>query len=141
MNFRSQSFPQILLFGAGMVFGGLIALFTWGMLRQDDPASSLFWFELPHQDKILHFVAFGMMAVPAGLVLPRRYLGFIFMCMTALAAGMEIAQEASNMGRTGSVYDFIASTLGALVACAGLLFLRRMLSRKFDTNTDNIAEA
>ncbi|WP_382167270.1 hypothetical protein [Hirschia litorea] len=136
----SQTLPQFLLFAAGTVFGGLVAFFTWGMLSPGDPSAAFLPTIVPHQDKFLHFIAFGMMAFPAGIVLPRRYLGFVLMSLVALAAGMEFAQDASRLGRQSSWVDFLASSLGALVACAFLLLCRRAYGRKRDKQTISAAE-
>lgn len=141
MSISSQTLPQFLLFAAGTVFGGLVAFFTWGMLTPGDPSQSFLPFNLPYQDKILHFVAFGMMAVPAGIVLPRRYLGFICMSLIALAGGMELAQEASGLGREGSMKDFIASGLGAGLACFAVLIVRRAFGRYRDKQNSTVYSA
>ncbi len=140
MSISSQTLPQILLFAAGTVFGGLVAFFTWGMLSPGDPSQSFLPIFMPHQDKFLHFVAFGMMAFPAGIVLPRRYLGFVLMSLIALAAGMEFAQAASNTGRQSSWIDFWASSIGALSACTFLLICRRAYGRVREKQAVSAAE-
>ena len=141
MSFSTQTLPQFLLFAAGTVFGGLVAFFTWGMLTPGDPSARFLPFDLPYEDKILHFVAFAMMAIPAGVVLPRRYLGFICMSLVALAAGMEFAQGAGGVGREASLKDFIASAAGAGMACVFVLYARRAYGRMRDRQLENVASA
>ncbi len=137
----SRTLPQFILFAAGTVFGGLVAFFTWGMLSPGDPSSAFMPFEIPYQDKFLHFVAFAIMALPAGIVLPRRYLGFICMSLIALAAGMEFAQHASGVGRQASLFDFIASSLGAGLAGLLVLYSRRAYGRYRQKQSKNEAFA
>lgn len=112
MKMTPNTFAHLAMFLAGTIFGGLIAFFTWGMLSPGDPSKAFLPDFLPYQDKVLHFVAFAMMAVPACLVLPRRFSAFVFVSMVALAAGMEVAQSVSNLGRESSFTDFAASAIG-----------------------------
>ncbi len=112
--FNADRYPnQTLVFAMGAVCGALIAFFMWAMLLPVDPSPQMF----PQADKLKHFVAFGLMAGPGALILPRRYLGFVLMSSIFMAGGVEIVQHVSNLGRQGSVADFVAGAIGACVAC------------------------
>ena len=115
--------PQALIFVFGALSGALITLAMWGMLIPHDPTPPMF----PHQDKVFHFVAFGMITGPAALILPLRYLGYVVASTITLAGGVELIQSASNLGRQADVFDFIAGALGAIVAA----FVGRMIVTQF----------
>lgn len=104
--------PQALIFVFGAITGALIAMAMWLMLIPHDPTPPMF----PHQDKVMHFIAFGMITGPAALILPLRYLGFILSAVITLAAGVEYVQTISALGRQGDILDFLAGGLGAIVA-------------------------
>ena len=105
--------PQFLLALAGLATGVFIAFFCWAMLVPLGDTPPLF----PFEDKVKHFVAFGLMAGPAALMFSRHQLIFVFTTMATLAAGIEIAQGASGLGREPSFWDFIAGAAGAACAC------------------------
>ena len=115
--------PLALIYAFGVLTGALIAFAMWGMLVPSDPTPHMF----PQQDKLLHFIAFGVMAGPAALVLPARFVGFMLAAIVTLAGGVEVIQAVSNMGRQGDIADFLASALGAVVAC----FVGRMIVKSF----------
>ncbi|MEZ5938937.1 MAG: hypothetical protein R3C52_12095 [Hyphomonadaceae bacterium] len=70
----------------------------------------------PYQDKVYHVIAFCLMAGPAALALPARYLPFWMTHMLAFGAGIEIVQAKLIEGRQGSFYDFLADLVGVVLA-------------------------
>merc|ERR1711916_120542 len=108
---------QMFLFVSGALFGGMLAFFCWGMLTPGDPSKTLLPDLVPHQDKVLHFIAFGMMAAPSAAAFPRSRIAFLVMSFVALAGGVEVAQAVGGSGRSGSWIDFACSAAGAILAC------------------------
>ena len=70
-------------------------------------------------DKIRHFGAYAMLAIPTAMWLaPRRIVPAVVVAIWGIA--MEIAQGLAGTGREASLIDALANTLGA---CAGVLLV------------------
>lgn len=79
---------------------------------------------IPHFDKVVHFVMFGVLAtlwwweyaVSRGLPkMPWRALVWICCSVSAIGALVEVCQHLLGMGRSGDLYDWIADTAGAII--------------------------
>ena len=90
----------------------MIAFFGFAMLTPDVMIPTLFL----HQDKLEHFAAFGLMAAPAGLFLPRRWSMVLAGLLIVAAGGVEIVQGLAIPGRQGSFADFVWSAAGVLMS-------------------------
>ena len=108
----------------GVLSGLAMALAAYLLIAPDVGPPPLF----PLQDKLFHLIAFGALAGPAVLVLPRRYLWFWLAHMLALGAGIEVVQALGHDGRTGSVWDFLADVAGIAIA----LGIGRVIRSRFE---------
>jgi len=88
----------------------MAAIATWLMLQ---PAQSGTLPPVPHIDKLAHFVAFFLIALPAIVVHPTRWL-WIVLAASALGGMIEIIQPWFGRGREFA--DFMADVAGALMA-------------------------
>ena len=80
---------------------------------------------IPHADKVLHLIAYGGLAGLIGLGWWRLPLVWAVAVAAAFGAGVEIAQGVFTAGRTPSVADALANTLGAGLAAWVLSHIRR----------------
>lgn len=92
---------------------------------------------LTHFDKVMHFTAYFGLAALWYLALPKARLGFVVGAIISYGIGIEIAQHIMGMGRTGSVFDALANTFGALSG-GGLTFwgLRILDDSPFEGEAD-----
>ncbi len=106
----------------GVVSGAGMALAAWLLIAPDVGPPPV----LPFQDKIFHFMAFGCLTGPAVLAFGRRILWFWAAHMLALAAGIEVVQLVSGLGRSASAVDFLAGAAGIAAAAWLGVALRRI---------------
>ena len=69
-----------------------------------------------NMDKVLHLGAYGVLAGLARLGWPKLWGGTIFLALALFGIAIEMAQHLMAVGRTGSLADIIANTLGAALA-------------------------
>ncbi|WP_169732863.1 VanZ family protein [Azospirillum halopraeferens] len=82
-----------------------------------------------HADKLLHVVAFAGLSVLPALGFARRRTALLAaLTMIPFGAALEVAQ-AMVPGRSGSVGDVAANTVGTLIGIAAAALLRRLLYR------------
>lgn len=110
----------------GLCSGGGMALAAWLLIAPDITPPSSF----PFKDKLFHFIAFGCLTGPAVLAAGRRIVPFWLAHMLALAAGIEVVQGLSHLGRSPSVVDFLAGALGIVAAAWLALRIRRAVIGK-----------
>lgn len=93
-------------------------------------------FNIPHADKIVHFIFYFMACVLGLLFLRERSRGnlslakaLLFMILTTVAYGIiiEMLQYYMTTSRTGDIWDGIANTLGSL---GGALLMKFYFSKK-----------
>lgn len=83
---------------------------------------------IQHMDKVHHFLAYAVMAGLFRLGWPRLWGGWIVLGVAAIGVTLEIGQHMMALGRTASIADAIANTLGALMAVLIVHLLRRRFS-------------
>lgn len=66
-----------------------------------------------HMDKVLHLGAYAVLSGLARLGWLKLWGGLIFIGLASVGVGIEIAQHAMNLGRTGSIADIAANLIGA----------------------------
>ncbi|MFS4418384.1 VanZ family protein [Maribacter sp. 2307ULW6-5] len=79
---------------------------------------------LPHADKLVHFVFYGVMAVLIYLAIGERkgkkglvtsFLWVAFLCAVVYGMVIEVLQHNLTTDRHGDIFDALANTLGAAV--------------------------
>lgn len=78
-----------------------------------------------HSDKAMHFFAYAVLAGLTRLGWPRLWGGWIVVGFIALGIALEIGQHMMAQGRTGSILDALANSLGVIVVSLIFLFYRR----------------
>ena len=87
-----------------------LGLVTWQSLL---PANGLQG--VPHMDKVVHFLIYGLLCLLAiGSRLSSRYM-WAFLGVIAFGLLIEILQGTMGWGRTASIWDMLANTLGAAI--------------------------
>jgi VanZ family protein len=86
--------------------------------------------QITHFDKIMHFLAYGVLAGLFRLGWPKVWGGGLFFAAVGFGALIEIAQGTLTDGRTASIADALANSLGALVA----LFILHFILRRYETS-------
>ncbi len=81
---------------------------------------------LPHLDKLVHATLYAACALPAMLVLPRRWQLVLLVVVLAHGGVIELIQPA--VGRAADGWDMAANTAGAALAL-GLARLRAATAR------------
>ncbi len=109
--------------GLGVLSGAAFALLAYLLMGLPEGPPPLF----PHQDKLLHFVAFAGVTAPAALALPGRYLLFWVAHMSLVAVGTEFFQGLVYAERTASPWDALADLLGIGLALAVCVPVRRVV--------------
>ena len=77
-----------------------------------------------HLDKVMHLGCYGVLAGLARLGWWRVWGGWIFLICVTMGVGLEFAQAAMPLGRTGSLADAIANTLGVAIILIGFHYWR-----------------
>ena len=70
---------------------------------------------IPHADKVMHLLAYGVLAGLTRLGWPRLWGGFIILGFVGLGVALEMAQHFMAQGRTGSLADAVANALGVIL--------------------------
>ena len=121
-------------FGVWAVLGAIsgfgMALAAWLLLAPNVGPPPLF----PFQDKVFHITAFGCLAGPAILAIPKRYSWFWLAHMAALGAGIEWVQAKMGEGRTADPLDFLADCIGISLA----YLIGRLIRRRFERPASSI---
>lgn len=76
----------------------------------------------PSNDKLQHFIGFGVLALPLGYAWPRR-TWTVIAGVTMFGAMIELIQPL--VGREGELGDIVADALGATAGAFAMRFLRR----------------
>jgi hypothetical protein len=80
-------------------------------------------------DKAVHAILFAVWAALWSLALPRRPLTILAAGM-AYGAALEVFQQMLIAGRTGSIYDFAADTIGLGLGWAAVALYRRWVGTR-----------
>lgn len=98
----------------------LLAAITWGSLTPGMPLPDI----LPW-DKARHFLAYAAIALPVAIARPRGW-PLLLAGILAWSIGIELVQPL--VGRSRDIDDFLANSLGALLAVLVALPLRPILA-------------
>jgi len=93
--------------------------------------------DLFQPDKIVHILIFGILTILTSRALLKQYtllflryyaINISFVYSVLLGGAVEILQTAMKLGRNGNIYDFIADTVGCIIA---VLIIRKYQKTKF----------
>lgn len=120
---KLRLFPNLILppFAAGL-FMGLAVLATAIVIRESLVATGA-QVSITHFDKVMHFVSYGVLAGLWGLAFRVSRLTAVTIALIGLGTGLEIAQQAMGLGRTGSIWDGLANAAGAVLGAFMLTLL------------------
>ncbi len=111
------------------VAGVVAALGVWATLFDSWRADAFRDLLLaPGADKVGHFIVYAALALAVGLVLERAWARGAWLVGPSVAWFVGLAEElrqAGVRGRTASVEDLVANTLGVVVVAVVLLYRRR----------------
>lgn len=79
---------------------------------------------VPGSDKTQHAISFGMLMLLAAFAYPRARLSSLVIGLSALGAGIELIQP--FFGRSDDVLDWVADTVGVLIALLLVLAVRQV---------------
>jgi len=89
---------------------GLYSLFVvWASLRPAGTGGAI-----PHMDKLLHLIVYALLACGIALAWPKLSKMKVFWGCAAFGGVMELAQGSIGIGRTASLMDGLANSLGAV---------------------------
>ena len=104
--FLPASFRAPLRFGVGVY-----SLFiVWASLRPAGTGDAI-----PHLDKILHLLVYAVLALGMALAWPKLSQIKVFWTCVVFGGVMELAQGFIGTGRTASLLDGLANSLGVAI--------------------------
>ena len=106
----------------------LLSLAAMGVIAWQSLQPSTGIVTLNHGDKLLHFLAYGLLATLLRLGWPRSWGGTLLLVSVGFGIIVEILQGTMSLGRTASIADAIANTVGAITALFILHVLKRRIS-------------
>ena len=102
---------------------GLYSVFiVWASLRSTGTGGAI-----PHMDKVLHLIVYACLAFGIALAWPKLSKMKVFLICAAFGGVMELAQGFTGIGRTVSLMDGLANSLGAALG----VYIAALLMRKF----------
>ena len=102
---------------------GLYSVFiVWASLRSSGTGGAI-----PHFDKVLHLLVYAVLACAVLLAWPNLSKMKVFLHCAAFGGVMELAQGFTGIGRTVSLMDGLANSLGAALG----VYIAALLMRKF----------
>lgn len=102
---------------------GIYSLFLiWVSLRPAGTGGSI-----PHLDKVLHLIVYALLAGGIAIAWPKLSRFHIYWGCIVFGAALEIAQGLMAAGRTASLWDGLANSLGAALG----IYIAVIISRFF----------
>ncbi len=86
--------------------------------------------KITHFDKIIHLVAYGALATFGKLGWPKLNSAILALSLITLGAFVEVAQGIMSVGRTGSLADGIANSLGVILGIGFAGVVLTVMNRK-----------
>jgi len=102
--FLPPSFRLLLRVGIGFYS----VLIVWASLRPAGTGGAI-----PHADKVLHLLVYAVLAFGMALAWPKLSKTKVFWTCVVFGGVMELAQGFIGVGRTVSLFDGLANSLGA----------------------------
>jgi len=102
---------------------GAYGLFiVWASLRPTGTGGAI-----PHFDKVLHLLVYACLAFGVMLAWPKLSKMKVFWACAAFGGLMEVAQGVIGLGRTASLMDGLANSLGAALG----VYIASLIMAKF----------
>jgi len=125
MSVYKSILPSLLLMPVRMGVGAYGLFIVWVSLRPAGTAGAV-----PHLDKALHLLVYAILAVGISLGWPRLSKFRIFLGCVLFGASMEMGQALIGSGRTASLWDGVANSLGAALGIYLVILMERFFALK-----------
>lgn len=120
-DFHHPRTRQLAMIGAALC----AALILFLSLAPSDSLPRFQW-----SDKVQHFIAYVALSGPLLIAMGRRRLWSVIALAAVFGVALEIAQGAMGLGRTFSLLDAVANTLGAVTGAGLAAFLLSLRGTK-----------
>ena len=90
-----------------------------------------------HFDKLMHLIAYGALGVMFKLGWPKFNSYLLAAALISLGGGIEIAQAIMASGRTGSLADGLANSVGVGLGIGFAILVLRVMHRGRDVSNRN----
>jgi VanZ family protein len=107
--FARQPFSPYVLWGFRVIFVFLLILIIWKSIEAPGGKASI-----PHMDKFLHFGAYATLCFVALNSKFAKEERIVVGAVILIGLSMEALQGMMGLGRSASIWDVVANTLGAL---------------------------
>lgn len=107
-----------------MGVGAYSVFIVWVSLRPAGTGGAI-----PHLDKVLHLAVYAILAAGITIGWPKLSKLRVFWGCVIFGAAMEIGQGLIGSGRTASVWDAVANSLGAALGVYIAVSMRRIFAR------------
>jgi len=104
--------------------GAYCLFIVWATLRPSGTGEVI-----PHLDKVLHMLVYALLAASIALGWPKLSKFRIFWGCVFFGAAMEIAQGLIGSGRTVSLWDGMANSLGAALGVYTVVLTASLFTR------------
>ncbi|WP_051279845.1 VanZ family protein [Hellea balneolensis] len=98
---------------------------TWVSLRPSGTGGAI-----PHLDKVLHLIVYAVLAGGIAIAWPKLSRLSVFWVCVIFGAALEVAQGLIGTGRTASLWDGLANTLGAGLGVYAAVIIGRLFVNK-----------
>lgn len=102
--------------------GGYSLFIVWASLRPAGPGGAI-----PHLDKVLHLGVYALLACGLALAWPKLSKAKVFWSCVIFGGAIELAQGVIAIGRTASLMDGLANSLGSALG----VFMASLIMAKF----------
>jgi len=104
---------------------GAYGLFiVWASLRPTGASNAI-----PHTDKVLHLLVYALLGGAITLAWPKLSKWRIFWGCVVLGAALELGQGLMETGRTASIWDALANSIGAALGIYAVVLMSRIFTR------------
>ena len=106
-------------------FVGAYSLFIiWASLRPAGTGGAI-----PHLDKLLHLIVYGLLGAAIALAWPKLAKLKVLWGCVGFGAALELAQGIMAVGRSASLFDGLANSLGAAMGVYFVAIIARKLGK------------
>lgn len=123
MSAYELSFPVFLRLPLRLSLWGYSFFIVWASLRPSGSGGAV-----PHLDKVFHVLVYAILAFVMATAWPKLPKAKVFWACVAFGGIMEVAQGVIASGRTASLYDGLANSVGAALG----LYLASWIVVKFN---------